>query len=199
MRPTIQRLRSINSSIIHVISFSLHLFFFFKILSKRSIKLSPQQNWYNHVTLIGFSFWIALSLAFLKFQTSTCSRTSTTTLHFNLSLTNEQLNLKFSISNNYGKLKIGEKSTIFSAYRSLKRNLVSLWQRIVKKLPSWRKLSIDQRSGTRAFNRLRSTTLEQICKLPHRSIQGWSLNEERSLVWNPTLLDRQFIFKYVRI
>ena len=80
-----------------------------------------------------------------------------------------------------------------------KRNLVSLWQRIVKKLPSWRKLSIDQRSGTRAFNRLRSTTLEQICKLPHRSIQGWSLNEERSLVWNPTLLDRQFIFKYVRI
>lgn len=91
MRPTIQRLRSIDSSIIHVISFSLHLFFFFKILSKRSIKLSPQQNWYNHVTLIGFSFWIALSLAFLKFQTSTCSRTST--LHFNLSLTNEQLNL----------------------------------------------------------------------------------------------------------
>lgn len=30
MRPTIQRLRSINSSIIHVISFSLHLFFFFQ-------------------------------------------------------------------------------------------------------------------------------------------------------------------------
>lgn len=93
MRPTIQRLRSIDSSIIHVISFSPLFFFFSKSSRNRSIKLSPQQNWYNHVTLIGFSFWIALSLAFLKFQTSTCSRTSTTTLHFNLSFTNEQLNL----------------------------------------------------------------------------------------------------------
>lgn len=61
-------LRSIDSSI---------LLLFFYILLKRSIKLSPQQNWYNHFYFnrLFVPNWIVLSRIF-KVPTSTCSRTS---------------------------------------------------------------------------------------------------------------------------
>lgn len=61
-------LRSIDSSI---------LLLFFYILLKRSIKLSPQQNWYNHFYFnrLFVPSWIVLSRIF-KVPTSSCSRTS---------------------------------------------------------------------------------------------------------------------------
>ena len=91
------------------------------------------------------------------------------------------------------ELKIGEKSTILGL--SIFERILVFFSFYSKQICTNRQepslLSRNDESFDRskvrdfwAFNRLRSTTLEQICKSP-RSIQGWSFNEERFLVWNP--------------